>query len=307
MNHPPSRLPVALARAALVLALLAPRPAEAQYFGQNKVQYRDFDFKVLKTANFDIYYYPEEEAAIEQAGRLAERWYARFSRQLNHRLSKRQPLILDASHPHFEQTNVVQGFVGEGTGGVTELLKRRVVMPLAGPLAETDHVLGHEIVHAFQFSMTGHGGVTSAGNVPNAIRLPLWFIEGMAEYLSVGPVDPHTAMWMRDAAKRDKLPTIRQLSDPDYFPYRYGQALWSYIAGRWGDEAVADALRAASRHADAERILEVVTGIDHKTLSADWHKAVKESFQVYIDGKRPASEQARALITEDNGGELNIA
>ena len=39
MSHPPScRFPVALFAAA---ALLAPLPAEAQYFGQNKVQYRD--------------------------------------------------------------------------------------------------------------------------------------------------------------------------------------------------------------------------------------------------------------------------
>jgi len=33
--------------------------AEAQYFGRNKVQYEDFDFKTLKTEHFDILYYPE--------------------------------------------------------------------------------------------------------------------------------------------------------------------------------------------------------------------------------------------------------
>ena len=43
-------------------ALAGASPAEAQYFGQNKVQYEKFDFKVLKTEHFDIYYYPEEEA-----------------------------------------------------------------------------------------------------------------------------------------------------------------------------------------------------------------------------------------------------
>ena len=125
MSHARSRrLRAVFAAAAAAVALLVPLPAGAQYFGQNKVQYRDFDFKVLKTKNFDIYYYPEEEAAVEQAGRLAERWYARFSRLLNHRFARRQPVILYASHPHFEQTNVLQGFIGEGTGGVTEVLKR---------------------------------------------------------------------------------------------------------------------------------------------------------------------------------------
>jgi hypothetical protein len=121
-----------------------PPAAAAQYFGQNKVQYRTFDFQVLKTEHFDIYYYPAEERAARDAARMAERWYSRLSRILSHQLSSRQPLILYASHPHFEQTNVLEGRLGEGTGGVTESLKRRIVMPVGSGPAETDHVLGHE-------------------------------------------------------------------------------------------------------------------------------------------------------------------
>ena len=34
---------------------------------------------MLKTEHFDIYFYPEEEAAARMASRLAERWYARLS------------------------------------------------------------------------------------------------------------------------------------------------------------------------------------------------------------------------------------
>jgi hypothetical protein len=173
----------------LCAVLCGAPPAAAQYFGQNKVQYRTFDFQVLKTEHFDIHYYPEEEAAARDVARMAERWYARLARVLDHQLSSRQPLILYASHPHFEQTNVIEGQLGEGTGGVTESLKRRIVMPVGGGPAETDHVLGHELVHAFQYDILGAN-----------LNLPLWFIEGMAEYLSIGSYDPHTAVWLRDAA-----------------------------------------------------------------------------------------------------------
>src|SRR4029453_5608163 len=187
---------------ALGLVALTAAPSSAQYFGRNKVRYETFDFKVLKTEHFDIYYYDEERTAAELSGRMAERWYERLSRLLDHTLSRRQPLILYDSHPHFEQTAAIQGDIGEGTGGVTEFMKRRIVLPLAGSLAETDHVIGHELVHAFQLDITGQskgGGSGIAG--PTMAQLPLWFIEGMAEYLSVGPVDPHTSMWMRDAAR----------------------------------------------------------------------------------------------------------
>ncbi|HUG53067.1 MAG TPA: BamA/TamA family outer membrane protein [Vicinamibacteria bacterium] len=305
--RPDSHLRAMFAAAAALAALSAPAPALAQYFGQNKVQYKDFDFQVMKTRHFEIYYYPEEQLAVENAARMAERWYTRLSRVLRHKFTKPQPLVLYASHTHFQQTNVLSGFIGEGTGGATELFKRRIVLPMAGPLAETDHVLGHELVHAFQFDMTGQGGAVSSGNIPTALRMPLWFIEGMAEYLSVGPVDPHTAMWMRDAVKQDRLPRIDQLDSPDYFPYRYGQALWSYIAGRWGDDVVAQALRASVRgSSDAESVLERVTGVPSKQLSEQWHEALREAYRPLLEAKRPPTAYGRAILTEENAGELNV-
>src|SRR5687768_18573158 len=93
----------------LALAVLAPSSlfAQGDYFGQNKVQYHKFDFKILKTEHFDIYYYPEEEEAVKLAARMAERWYTRISSLLNHELRGRQPLILYASGPHFRETNTV--------------------------------------------------------------------------------------------------------------------------------------------------------------------------------------------------------
>ena len=63
---------------------------------------------------------------------------------------KQKPVILYANDADFQQTNVIGGLIGQGTGGVTESLKERVVMPLTGLYAETDHDLGHELVHSFQ-------------------------------------------------------------------------------------------------------------------------------------------------------------
>ena len=120
-----------------VIALIACLPAavSAQYFGRNKVQYRTFDFKILKTEHLDVYYYPEEEEAASIVARLGERWYSRFSRFFNHQLRGRQAVILYAAPAHFRQTNVIEGLIGEGTGGVTEAVKRRIVLPVSGSLA----------------------------------------------------------------------------------------------------------------------------------------------------------------------------
>jgi Tol biopolymer transport system component len=292
---------------ALVLAL--PAPAHAQYFGRNAVQWDRLKFEVLKTDHFDVYYYPQEKLAAEQVGRMAERWYARLSGLLRHQMKERQPVILYASNAHFQQTNTLGGAPGEGTGGVTEAFKRRIVLPVGASLAETDHVLGHELVHAFQYSMTGQGKISDS-NYPSALRMPLWFIEGMAEYLSVGPIDPHTAMWLRDAARRDKgLPTIRQLDNSaKYFPYRYGQALWAYIASRYGDAVFARMLRGIRPNSnDAEDVIKGVLHVDPAALSKEWHAAIREAYAATATGKKDADAYGAALVTEKRqGGRLNV-
>ena len=109
----------------------------------------------LKTPHFDFHYYPEEGEAIEDAARQAERWYERFARTFQHEFEAPKPVIMYADHPDFQQTNTLSGTLSEGTGGVTESIKNRVIMPFTGSYWETDHVLGHELVHAFQYNVAG--------------------------------------------------------------------------------------------------------------------------------------------------------
>jgi Tol biopolymer transport system component len=291
----------------LVAEVAFPDATQAQYFGRNQVQYRTFDFQVLKTEHFDIHFYPRERAAAEAAARLGERWHARLSKVLDHQLSGRQPLILYATAPEFRQTNVTPG-LAEGTGGVTEALRRRIVMPVGGTLGDLDHVLGHELVHAFQYDMTGSGTPTNVGSLPSASSLPLWFIEGMAEYLSVGAGAPLTAMWMRGALE-DTLPSFQQLEDPRYFPYRFGHALLAYVAGEYGDRIMGDLLRAAGRSRDIGRGIQAVLAMPPDTLIARWHAATYAAYAATRANTSPAESVGTKVLGlgEESETRYNIA
>lgn len=280
-------------------ALVVPSTAPAQYFGRNKVQYQNFDFKVLKTEHFDIHYYPEEELAVRDAARMAERWYQRLSRIFNHEFRERKPIVLYADQGDFQQTNTISSMVGEGTGGVTEALKNRVILPINGSFADFDHVLGHELVHAFQYDIAGQprsNGLEGLG------QLPLWFIEGLAEYLSVGRDDPHTALWLRDAVLRDDVPSLEDLSGSyRYFPYRYGQAVWAYIAGRFGDGKIGDLFRKALM-GGLKPAFGRSLGVNDTTLSNDWIAAVKAQYSPLIAGRAKPADVGRRVI----GGETDL-
>ncbi|MGH9310764.1 MAG: hypothetical protein ACRD1U_15415 [Vicinamibacterales bacterium] len=277
--------------AALLLCLSA--NAGAQYFGRNKVQYDRDTIRVLATTHFDIYYSIEDAEAAVIASRLAERWHAKLTKAFDHELRGRQPIVLYGSHRRFEQTNIYRGLIDESTGGFTESRKRRIVLPVAKSLKESDHVLGHEIVHAFQFDMADAHG--------SPLGLPLWFVEGMAEYLTLGDADAQTAMWMRDAVASGKLPAIEDLGSSRYFPYRWGAAVWSYLAGEFGADLPGRALRARR---DVRRRMKEITGRSLDELSEAWHAALRARHAAVAP---PAAAREPLISSRAGGGRLNLA
>jgi WD40 repeat protein len=276
------RVIVRVVLSALLLSLLVVPAAQAQYFGRNKVQWEQFDFKVLQTEHFDIYYYDQEADVVQDVARMAERWYARLSRVFNHSF-KGKPIVLYANSADFHQTTTTGGTIGEGTGGFTDAFMNRVVLPLTGDYAQNDHVLGHEIVHVFQYDIAATANQQRRRFALEA--LPLWLVEGMAEYFSKGRVDPLTSMWIRDATIQDTMPDLRELTrDSRYFPYRYGQALMAYIGARFGDEAVVRYFM-ASGTVGPEDAVERALGIGHKQLFADWAESAKELYNPIIEAR----------------------
>jgi Tol biopolymer transport system component len=287
---------------ALLFLVLTPA-ANAQYFGKNKVQWEQFNFKTLHTEHFDIYYYDQEADVVNDVGRMAERWYARLSRVFNHTFA-RKPIVLYANAADFQQTTTTTELIGQGTGGFTDPFMNRVVLPLTGDYAENDHVLGHEMVHVFQFDVAST--MNNNRRRFNLEQMPLWIVEGMAEYFSKGRIDPLTSMWIRDATVHNKMPDIRQLTrDTRYFPYRYGESVMAYIGGRFGDDAVIRYFLAAGT-SGIEGGVDRALGISAKQLFIDWRESARELYNpVVID--RPALTGV-PLIGAKRGerGSLNV-
>lgn len=288
-------------------AAAAPSDLLAQ-FGRNKVQYQSFDWRVIETDHFDVYFYEEEREVAIDAARMAERSYGRLSRILNHEFRNKKPIILYASHTDFQQTNALWGLIGEGTGGVTESLRDRVIMPVTGSYAELDHVLTHELVHAFQFDILKSNAVEATAS-PFAFIPSLWFMEGMAEYLSIGEIDAKTAAWIRDATLDGYLRTIFEMDRfDDFLSYRFGQSLWNYIGTRWGDETIGRLMKRAARMG-ADRAFCATIGICLSELTEEWHDAARATYLPQIaDHQNP--EDFADKVTDhtfaDRGGSASF-
>lgn len=276
--------------------------AEAQYFGKNKPRYRSFKFKVKETPNFDIYHYLKNKDLVDKIGKDSEMWH-HFHREIfGDTLATQNPVIIYNNHADFQQTNAISGTIGVGTGGVTEAFKNRVVMPLAFTEDKTNHVLGHELVHAFQYNAILNGDST---NIRSLANLPLWMVEGMAEYMSLGREDAFTSMWMRDAVLQDGLPPLEKLNNPRFFPYRYGQAVWAYITGIYGDQ-VLEPLFVNTAKYGLEQACVKTLGTTLEDLSKSWRKNVPAYYKPIISG-RDSLAYGKKILSQENSGRMNVS
>jgi hypothetical protein len=119
--------------------------AQEGYFGENKVQFRRFDWRVMQGPHVDLHYYPAEEELARVALAYAEESYGILARRFNHEVPHRVPLIVYASHTDFEQTNILPYVPPEGLLGVTDFLKERVTLPFTGSYFDFKHTIRHEL------------------------------------------------------------------------------------------------------------------------------------------------------------------
>jgi len=218
------------------LSWLAPSPVRAQfYFGKNKVQYTDFDWQVMTTDHFKIYFYTEESEIAQVAARIAEDAYPKLAARFNHEVKRSVPLIIYSSPGYFSQTNVVSTLLPESVGGFTEYLKGRVVVPFHGSYADFERVIIHELVHVFTFSKLTEE--VSRQSVLRTHGPPLWFIEGLAEYWSED-WDTEADMIVKDMVLRGDILPITEFwrVRGTFFMYKLGQSVCKFIAEEYGPD-----------------------------------------------------------------------
>lgn len=288
----------------IAFSALALNALQAQYFGRNKPRYEDQNFKVSETDHFTIYEYLDNPEKLKEMAAAAEQWYQMHQSVLQDTFTEKNPLLIYSNHAGFQQTNAIMGSISVGTGGVTEGLRNRVVFPMAMTNQQTNHVLGHELVHAFQYHMLIHGDSTNLRSIGN---LPLWMVEGLAEYMSIGRIDPQTALWMRDAVKSEELPKkLRDLDSGRYFPYRWGQSFWAFITGVYGDEAIRPLFVNTAKYG-LDPAIRITLHTTPDSLATAWTSALKNHYGRWVTKGKKEDTPGKRILSEDNFGSINIS
>jgi hypothetical protein len=262
----------------------------AQTFGQNKVQYKNFHWKYIQSEHFDIYFYQGGEGLAEFAAYEVEKAYKHLSEDFRWKLSKRGILVIYNSHNDFQQTNVVQTYMPEGVGGVTELFKNRVVVPYEGDYAQFRHVIAHELTHAVMNDML-YGGSIQALITARATQVPTWFAEGLAEFESIG-WDTKIDMLVRDVLVNATIEKERILAG---LPYQFGTSFFRYIAIQYGRPKIAEILHKIRGAVSFKQALEKAMGMPLEDLLDDWYSALKKEYWPDIKDRNEPKDVAQQI------------
>ncbi|MBR9974699.1 MAG: PD40 domain-containing protein, partial [Bacteroidetes bacterium] len=251
-------------------------------FGRNKVQYTDFNWQILETKHFSIYYYPEMEELAGKGARFAEESYQRLEREFNFTIPHRIPLIFYSSPLHFQQTNVTPGFIPDGVGGFFEFIKGRVVIPSAGSLEQFRHVINHELVHVFMHNKLEH--VLRANGQRTDRYLPLWYVEGLAEYFST-EWDAQAEMILRDAVLSGYFAPLSYIYaiTGSFLMYKEGQDALGFIAREFGREKIIQLIDHFWVAEEFQEVMRYTLGVDYHEFDRRWLRDLRRRYYPLVE------------------------
>ena len=267
---------------------------------QNKVITRSFDWRYKSIPHIDIYYYDAAgENILPYAELYLKQSYDRVTTILPANPKENLPIFIYNTHNEFEQGNIVD--IGEGTGGVTEAFKNRLVISHTGSQRALEYLINHEFTHEIEFDYLFSGFWRSV-RLLKFIFYPNWLMEGLAEYCT-GDIDAATReMYLRDAATSGKLIPIERLHSFNHvlphqvtLGYKESNALMIYIADEYGADKLPKLLESYRNNFDADSVLYEVLGTNITTLDKRFREYMEEKYAALSIGLKEPSEYGKVL------------
>ncbi|MDK9699384.1 MAG: hypothetical protein OEM52_04435, partial [bacterium] len=162
-------------------------------------------------------------------------------------------------------------------------------------------IVHHELTHAMMLRKYYGSGLQSVINGISRMPLPLWYIEGLAEYQSRFGWDYEADMYLRDAIVNDWLPPIDQFGG--YLDYKGGQSVYWFLENRYGKEKIVDLVNRVKQYREFNRGVRASIGVDVEELSDKWKQWMKN--ELWPDAAKLESPRNFAMPLTDHKKQEN--
>src|SRR6185436_18958396 len=198
-----------------------------QIFGQNRVQYKDFDWSFFTTDRFAVYFYlgGQEIGKFTIVG--AEKEMTDLEEQLEYRMNDRIEILVYNNLDDLKQSNIGYGVDLNNTGGLTKIIGNKMFIYFDGNHVHLRGQIREGIAGIFLQNMMFGGSLGEAVQNAVLLKMPLWFKDGLTSYISE-PWSTEYDNYLRDGILTKKYNKLNKLTGQDA---RFaGHAVWHYIA-----------------------------------------------------------------------------
>jgi WD40 repeat protein len=199
---------------------------------------------------------------------------------------------------------VITDIVEEGVGGFSELIKNRIVIPFNGSYNDLHHVVGHELVHIFEFRLFYRSRLSALLGAVSEFRIPLWVLEGFAEFQS-GWVNVSSEAFMRDLVMNNRLVPLPMLHDGmGYLVYREGESFFHFVAEKYGRKKVYEFLHSLNSKKNIDGAFAAVFGTSIEKVSSEWEKWLRVRYWPQVVKLESFEKAARRLTNHVKDGSV---
>lgn len=236
-------------------------------FGKNRIQYQRFNWKILTTANFEIYYYQDGQTSATLAAQYAESEFDRITELLGYTPFNRTRIFIFNSVPEMTQSNIGLGVPEGEDPREINLQKSRVLAAFSGNQVEFKRQLIQGIAGVFVYDMLYGGSLKESLQSSLLLTLPDWFMAGIESYIAEGwsvRMDDYMREVILD--KRLRKPSILAGQEAR----NVGHAIWNYIAERYGRDNISNILNLTRIIRNEQTSIASTLGVSYSRFLREW-------------------------------------
>jgi hypothetical protein len=231
----------------LLTLLTAGIPARAQtnieVFGQNRVQYRKFDWKFFDTEHFRVYHYDAAGRSLARyVAEQAESDITAVEKKLGGQFPRRLAIIVYNNYDEYRQTNVGRKWdsqLQDIPAGTVNIVGDRLVVHHTGVHTDLRRQLRAGMSRAVMERMVFGESIREIVKNAVLLNLPQWTVDGFVAYLVDGWDSPADGDWKNVLAAQ---PDAGFYTLAEQKPELAGKAFWKWIAESRGETEVKNLL-----------------------------------------------------------------
>jgi len=237
-------------------------------FGQNRVQFKHFEWSYYETEKFVTYFYLGGQDIGKFVIQFAEKEASKVEELLEFKINKRIEILVYNDLSDLNQTNIGQDIQLSNTGGLTKVIENKMFVYFDGNHQHLEKQIRQGMAQIFINHIVFGGNLQEILQNAVLLNLPPWFTEGLAEYVGED-WSAELDNKLRDGILTGKYRKFNRLTGEE--AKFAGHALWHYVEEKYGKAAVPNLLYLTRINRSVESGFLFVLGGSVKSVLAEWY------------------------------------